>query len=671
MKRSVLWLGLLLSLTLGAAPAQAAAPATPVPLAAFFDNADFGDAVLSPSGKFLAAKVGGAGRRDGLAVVDLSTIAVEVVARFADVDVDHVQWVNEERLLFDTTDKRVGVGERRWAPGLFAVDRDGKNFRQLVNRNGGWYQPSGAERLLHWHTFMLKQRGAQNSDYVYVANRRIDGPGEIRYEELLRLNTRNGQTTSVGRPADSKGWMLDEQGEPRLTWDLEKGVLTLYLREQDGDKQRWRKLTSFAAYGVAGRSFTPLAFGPDGVLYVLSHHGANEKQAVHTLDLASGQISGKPLIQLDGFDFSGQLIFGRGKLLGVRYVREARDTLWLDPEMQQLQAEIDAKLPNTVNLLTLPTRPETPNVLVRAYSDRQPAVTLIYNSASKTFNKVGDSHPQIRASEMAGQRFLRYKARDGLDIPALLTVPNDRAGQKLPLVVLVHGGPWLRGASWGWDAQAQFLASRGYAVLQPEFRGSTGFGARHLQAGFKQWGLQMQDDIADGARWAIAEGVADPRRICIAGASYGGYATLMGLVRDPELFKCGVNWVGVTDIHLMYSGHWSATSDLSEEWREYGMPQLIGDPEKDAAQLKATSPLQQAARIGQPLLLAYGGADQRVPLYHGTKFRDAVKAHNQDVEWIEYAEEGHGWSLPKNRIDFWGRVEKFLDRNIGAGAKTE
>jgi dipeptidyl aminopeptidase/acylaminoacyl peptidase len=181
----------------------------------------------------------------------------------------------------------------------------------------------------------------------------------------------------------------------------------------------------------------------------------------------------------------------------------------------------------------------------------------------------------------------------------------------------------------------------------------------------------MQHDVADGARWAIAQGIADPKRICIAGASYGGYATLMGLVNDPDLYKCGVNWVGVTDINLMYTGTWFGESDASTDWKEYGMPELIGDPVKDAAQLKATSPIEQAARIKQPILLAYGGSDRRVPISHGRKFYDAVKATNRNVQWVEYPEEGHGWHLEKNRIDFWTRVEKFLDKNIGTGAVPE
>ncbi len=237
------------------------------------------------------------------------------------------------------------------------------------------------------------------------------------------------------------------------------------------------------------------------------------------------------------------------------------------------------------------------------------------------------------------------------------------------MVVLVHGGPYVRGRQWGWDSESQFLASRGYLVLEPEFRGSTGYGEAHFRAGWKQWGLAMQDDIADAARWAIAQGLADPQRICIAGASYGGYAALMGLIRDPDLYKCGINWVGVTDIELLYTGSWTRDSDTSDAQKRYGMPALVGDPVKDAAQFAATSPLKQADRLTQPLLLAYGGADLRVPLYHGRKLYDAVRQTNKDVEWVVYDEEAHGWTLVATRLDFWGRVERFLQRQIGKDAK--
>jgi dipeptidyl aminopeptidase/acylaminoacyl peptidase len=269
--------------------------------------------------------------------------------------------------------------------------------------------------------------------------------------------------------------------------------------------------------------------------------------------------------------------------------------------------------------------------------------------------------PGMNPLQMAATRFVRFKARDGREIPAYLTLPKG-AGKNLPMVVLVHGGPWARGGHLEWNRTVQFLASRGYAVLQPEFRGSLGFGRAHFEAGWKQWGQAMQDDVADGARWAIAQGVADPKRICIAGASYGGYATLMGLIKNPELFRCGVDWVGVTDINLLYDLRFTNTS---QEAKTYGLPVLIGDQVKDAAMLKANSPLENAAKITQPLLLAYGGQDRTVPIEHGRKFYAAVKQTNPHVEWIEYPDEGHGWRYERTSLDFWSRVEKFLAQNLG------
>jgi len=635
----------------------------------FFNNPEFSEPVLSPSGRYLAAKVASKDNgRDMLAVVDLSENKAKAVAGFATADVGHVQWVNDGRLLFDLRDKTEGEGDRRMAPGLFAVDRDGSHFRQLAERTNDFVRDGTAQKMLPWHTFMMGQVGPQNSEWAYVTDKSIAGLGDLRSITLLRLNTLNGHTEAVNRPGDSMGWLLDNKGEPRLTYVYDKNIEQIYVR--DSGDEKWRMLASFDIYRGGPDAFTPLAFGPEGTLYVISHK-AKDRAAVHTFDFATAKVSDKPLIQLDGYDFSGRLIMRGDKLLGVRYLRDATDTLWFDPGMKQMQEDVNKLLPNTINLLDLPTHAEMPNVLVTAYSDVQPNAYFIYNSETKKLNPVGASHPKIKPSQMGVQEQVRYQARDGLEIPAMLTIPLKSSGKNLPMVVLVHGGPYVRGSRWGWRSDVQFLASRGNAVLEPEYRGSTGFGDAHFRAGWKQWGLKMQDDVADGVKWAVAKGYADPKRVCIAGASYGGYATLMGLVNDPDLYKCGVNWVGVTDIKLMYTGHWLYADDLSERWKKYGMPDLIGDPEKDAAQLKATSPVEQAARINRPLLLAYGGADKRVPLIHGTRFRDAVRATNKDVEWVEYPEEGHGWALPKNRIDFWARVEKFLDKNIGPGAKTE
>jgi dipeptidyl aminopeptidase/acylaminoacyl peptidase len=259
-----------------------------------------------------------------------------------------------------------------------------------------------------------------------------------------------------------------------------------------------------------------------------------------------------------------------------------------------------------------------------------------------------------------------FAARDGLSVPVLVTQPVGGAVSKRPAVVLVHGGPWVRGTHWEWERGAQFLASRGYVVIEPEFRGSEGYGYTHFRAGWKQWGLAMQDDVADAVQWATKKGLIDPERVCIAGASYGGYATLMGLIRNPDLYRCGINWVGVTDIDLMYSITWS---DISEEQKNYGMPVLVGDRVKDAQQLKDTSPIEQASRINRPLLMAYGGVDRRVPLKHGTALKDAVLKTKGDVEWVIYPTEGHGWVELATNVDFWTKVENFLDKHIGSGSK--
>jgi len=640
------------------------APAAPPPIASFFSNPAFNGAMLSPNGRYLAAFTGARDRRDGLAVVDLTTMEAAMVAQFRDTDIGQARWVNNERLLFSTVDRTQGRRDVRFAPGVFAVNRDGKQFRQLAKRNEQFIRAGGdRDDMLPWHTFMLDQDGPQTGDDVYVTDAGIIAPGILVSQDLVRVNTRNGLSRPVDHPGTAQDWLLDHQGEPRLVETLDQNIQKIqYLDPVTG---AWRVLASFNAYTANKNSFSPLAFGPDGSLYVVAN-GGQDLSALYQYDLKNNKL-GQRLVTLDGFDFQGHLVISNDKLLGVRVDGDAEGSVWFDPGMQALQQKIDARLPGLVNLVTPPKRPETPWVLVESYSDRQPRRFLVFNTETGKMSEVGNVAPAIKASAMGTRDLVQYTARDGLTIPAWLTLPPGSKDKNLPMVVLVHGGPFMRGDNWNWNANAQFLASRGYAVLEPEFRGSTGHGNAHFMAGWKQWGLKMQDDIADGTRWAIAQGTADAKRICIAGASYGGYSTLMGLINDPDLYKCGINWIGVTDIDLMYDSGWRYSSDMSAGWKQYGMPELVADQVKDAAQIQATSPLRRAAEIRQPLLLAYGGADVRVPLNHGIKFYDAVKKTNPNVEWVEYEEEGHGWALPKNRIDFWGRVEKFLDKQIGAG----
>ena len=264
---------------------------------------------------------------------------------------------------------------------------------------------------------------------------------------------------------------------------------------------------------------------------------------------------------------------------------------------------------------------------------------------------------------MPSRKFVRYPARDGMSIPAWLTLPRGVEAKSLPLVVYVHGGPWVHGATWHWNDEAAYLASLGYAVLEPAFRGSTGWGYKLFRASFKQWGRAMQDDLDDAMDWVVKQGIADPARACIMGASYGGYAVMMGLARDPARWKCGINYVGVTDINLMFDVTWSDSADST--FMRYSAKERIGDPEKDAEQLRATSPLAQADRIRAPVLMAYGANDYRVPIVHGQKMKDALASRNVPVEWVVYADEGHGFLIQENRFDFYRRVAEFLDKHIG------
>lgn len=305
--------------------------------------------------------------------------------------------------------------------------------------------------------------------------------------------------------------------------------------------------------------------------------------------------------------------------------------------------------------------------LIRSYSDREPGQLLVYRAqpaAGETnWHVIGRVLEDVKPEEMAVTDFHRIKARDGLDLPVWVTRPADAKGP-LPAIVLVHGGPWERGRFWGWSAHAQFLAMRGYAVIEPEMRCSVGYGNAHYTAGFKQFGQAMQNDVADALRWAQAQGIASDKA-CIAGASYGGYSTLMGLVNDPDLYRCGVAWLAPADLDLYLTGSWRVVDDISSAGRKYTLPEQVGDAVKDADMIARNSPVRQAARIKAPLMLVYGEEDKRVPLEHGKRLRRALKAAGNDPVWITYSGEGHGFAALKNKVDFAQRMEAFLAKHLG------
>ena len=639
----------------------AAVAATPlpdpssIPLATFFAGPQFGGAVLSPDGLHVALLPRGPDGNLVLAVKATAGGPARILTGIKGADVDDIHWVNNQRIVYSALRRQADESERDFGPGLHAINIDGSKDSYLVRHT--WTADARGNALPPNTHFLSAVHDASSND-VYVTRYNAFKEDFEGYT-VLRLDTVTANLTAVDVPKEINSVLIDANGMPRVATSSKDGrIHTLF---NDGKGGAWRELAD--APWTSSELARPALVTQSGEMYVVSNHGRDTRGLYH-LDTATGKLDAEPVIQLKNYDFNGHLILAgdHETVLGVRYETSEAITTWFDEGMRQLQTKVDKALPSTINQVVLPADARASDfVLVHSYSDVEPGFSQLYQRSTGAFTRLGVRMPEINPLQMAEMKMVHYKARDGREIPAYLTLPKN-ASAKSPMVVLVHGGPWVRGEHLGWNSTVQFLASRGYVVLQPEYRGSTGFGHAHFAAGWQQWGKAMQDDVADGAKWVVAHGHADGARICIAGASYGGYATLMGLANNPELFRCGVDWVGVTDINLLYDLRYTNTS---EEAKRFGLPLLVGDQSKDAAMLKAVSPLENAARITQPLLLAYGGKDRTVPIEHGKKFYAAVKKTNPKVEWVEYEGEGHGWFYDRTNLDFWARVERFLDQNIG------
>jgi dipeptidyl aminopeptidase/acylaminoacyl peptidase len=665
LRAQVLWWGALTALVLQTASAAAQTPAIssgkPPSVEDFFRLPRMQRPVVSPDGRFIAISVASERGRLQLGVIDIEKpTELKVVAGFVDGDVAAYYWVNPERLVLTVTDTQ--QADRPIGPGLFAVNRNGTEWRELITTGSYSGTPTGTHiksRVLPWQWGLLSTLRDGSADVIIEAPV-WDNKWELITVNLARLNTTNGASTNLseGAPADIERWSVDQRGRP-IAVRTGAGSRQISYLNTDKGWSRWQDTNRFEEL-----SLDPVALDTDGSLLVIGRGMSNHK-ALYRFDPATRKLAEQPVVSIAGYDADVGVVYDSDgkRVLGLRYESDAEGSVWLDADMQQLQAEIDKKLPSTVNRIDCGGRcGSAATVLVTTYSDQSPPAYLLYRRSSKEFALLGSSRPWIQPKQMAQRDVFRFNARDGLSIPVLVTRPDPKASAPKPAVVLVHGGPNVRGTHWGWEPDAQFLASRGYIVIEPEFRGSTGYGYELFRAGWKQWGLAMQDDIADAVKWAVQQGWVDPRRVCIGGASYGGYATLMGLIKDPELYQCGFEWIGVTDINLLYSIHWSDTSDA---WKSFGMPVLIGDPVADAKQFEATSPLKQVARLQRPLLMAYGAIDYRVPIKHGQEFKDAVTRTNKNVEWVVYPDEGHGWRELKTNVDFWTRVERFLARHLG------
>lgn len=655
---------LLLALSPSAANAQSAPE--PIPIEQFFQHPSVLSATLSPSGNKIALTTSRGDARVGLIVIDLTGGSPKAIraATFSDSDITEFHWVSDDRLVFSVVDLQDGSGEDMYvASGLFSVNADGTSQRKLVSREGRNDSVDG--RMLKWNHRLLavpQQQEGVRPDEVII--------GEMYFSHKTVtsitpkwLNVRSGKTRAMesNPPDGATGWVFDSKGEPRVAYSHTGGKTATYWRGP-GD-QKWSQLTQD---DVLEAKFSPEGVDDAGNLYVTQ----NDKSGFSVLklfDFKTGKPSTSSVLETPGFDFRGSLVNGRAgaRALGVRVTTDAEQTIWFDEGMKRAQEMVDAQLPGRVNRISCRRCGADDMVmLVRSFSDRDPGKLYHYEAASKRWNLVGNVQDQIDPQRMARVTMQRIKARDGRDLPVWLTKPaGSKAGQPLPTVVLVHGGPWVRTGFWQWEPMEQFLASRGYLVISPEFRGSTGYGSGHYRAGWKQWGQAMQNDVADALLWAQKQGLASDKA-CIAGASYGGYSTLMGLVRHPDLYKCGVAWVAVTDLNLLLEGGWGVIDDTESSSRRYELPKLIGDVYKDALMLAENSPLKRAQDIKAPLFLAFGESDRRVPLAHGERLRAALTKAGHPPEWITYRNEAHSWRQVATEVDFFSRMEKFLAQHL-------
>ncbi|QBE64185.1 alpha/beta hydrolase family protein [Pseudoduganella lutea] len=596
-------------------PAIAVADDTtaPIPASSFFQRPDTTGAQLSPNGRFVAIRTLSPQGRTMLIVYDINEQKSTAVANFSNADVDLVRWLSDQRLTFTVIN--VDHGKDIGKPGLYAIDRDGKRqtavSQTLVGKRSFAEGDGGAARVSQATVHGFPFTKEETMQVIEVT----DGA-----EALVNLNTRSRLRRKVNAPFGTYGWLVDADGKTRIATARRGGRSVTFF----SDKDNWRQIDSRDERDAS--SFEPLLY-VDGTLYVSARNGTDEA-GIYRFDLAKNTLEATPLVSAPGFDTVADAIVSDTKLLGFRFATDADATVWYDERMKAIQQEVDALLPGTVNNISRGRASETPYVVVDSYSDIRNHTYTLYDTDTKKQVLLGGATPKIDPARMADMTLDRYKARDGRQIPVFMTLPKGAVQKRLPTVVLVGAEPRRRSAKWLWDAEVQFLASRGYAVLQPEPRGVKGFGRAHAEAGIGQWGRAVQDDIADAVKWAVANGYTDPARVCIAGTGYGGYAAMMALLRDADTFRCGISWSGMTSFEK--------------------------NPED--AKLK---------NITRPVLLAYGTGDEAVGYKEGLRFYKEPRAGNAQAEWLEYTSTVDDWKTRKNRIDLWQRIEDFLARHIG------
>jgi dipeptidyl aminopeptidase/acylaminoacyl peptidase len=597
-----------------------------IPLRDFFRNPERSGFQVSPDGNSISFMQPYQNRMNVLVEPRAGGEAVRVTSE-TERDVAGYFWKGSNRIVYLKDFK----GDENYH--VVAVDADGRNLVDLTP-----FEKVRAEIVDDLY---------DNEDEMIVSMNKRNP--EVFDVYRVDLNTRE-LTLIAENPGNVTGWVTDHTGRIRLAL-VTDGVNSSILHRPD-------ESTAFKTVITTNfkEQIQPLFFDFDNKLLFASSNINRDKAAIVRIDPATAKEE-SVIFQHPEVDVSG-LVWSRKRKVytEVQFVAWKRERKFFDAEAEALQNELERQLPGYE--IDLQSGNKEENIfVVAAWSDRTMGTRYLYEVASKKLTKLAEIAPWLPENDLTEMKPITYKARDGLTIHGYLTLPRG-GGKNLPLIVNPHGGPWARD-SWGYNAEVQFLANRGYAVLQINFRGSTGYGRAFWEASFKEWGKKMQDDVTDGVKYAIAQGIADSKRVSIYGGSYGGYCTLAGLAFTPELYACGVDYVGVSNLFTFLKTippYWKPMLDMFYE--------MVGNPEADKTLLTEASPVLHADNIRVPLLIAQGAQDPRVNVDESDQMVAALKKHGIPVEYLVKENEGHGFHNEENRFEFYEAMEKFLKKYL-------
>ena len=550
-------------------------------------------------------------------------------------------WANNERIIF----LKDSGGDENYQ--LFGVKLDGSDFKEYTPQNS----VTQIEDILK-----------DNEDEILISTNERNK----QIFDLYRLNLKSGTKQLVcENPGNIQGYQTDHKGAVRIAYTIEDGVNTSILYRDNEDEPFRKVITTNYKDEI-----NIIAFAPDNQ-NVFACSNINRDKSVLVMMNPSTCEEIVTLFEHPVYDCSG-LSYSEAhkKLLAASCTGHDKVIRhFFDDGFKTTNEFIEKNLPQSYNYSITDWDREEKTMIIYAYSDKNPGSYYIYRKLSDcdngydTIEKIADTKPWLKEEEMGTIIPVEYKSRDGLRIESYLTLPcgmTMETARNLPVVVNPHGGPWARDV-WRFNAETQFLASRGYAVLQMNFRGSTGYGRAFKELSYKQWGQTMQDDITDGVEWLIDKGIADKKRIAIYGGSYGGYATLCGITKTPDLYACAIDYVGVSNLCTFMKTippYWKPLLQM--------MYDMVGNPEEDREMMQANSPIFNVDKIKAPLFIAQGKNDPRVNKNESDQMVEALKKRGIEVDYMVKDNEGHGFSNEENKFEFYLAMEEFLNKHLNS-----